>query len=234
MAQVHWFYSANGGQAGPVSEVELKALAASGQLNPTDLIWRDGLADWMPASKLPGVFDVAAVTPAAIPQLAVHQPAAAPMPSAVLPYVGGGETSGLSPGVTPRSVALLGQTRPWVLLMSILMFIGAGLLGLVGLLAIVFSSLGTRTGSPVGIFGYLGVTLGLFYLAVAAFYFVPALYLFRYAANIARLRSSGRADDLENALESQKSFWKFVGIVSAIVLGIYLVIMAFAMLAAFS
>ena len=233
MAQVQWFYSSNGGQAGPVSDLELKALASSGQLKTTDLIWRDGLADWMPASKVPGLFDAAATAPAVIPQPVFQPPAAGPIPSAVLPYVGGGETSGLSAGVTPRTVALLGQTRPWVLLMSILMFIGAGLAGLVGLLAILLSSTGTRTASPLGIFGFLGVGVGLFYVAMAAFYFVPAVYLFRYAANIARLRSGGRADDLENALEAQKSFWKFVGIVTAIVLGIYVVILS-VMLAAFN
>jgi len=71
-------------------------------------------------------------------------------------------------------------------------------------------------------------------VAIALFYIVPALYLFRYAANIARLRNSGRADDLENALQAQKSFWKFVGIVAAIVVGIYAAIMLFALLVSFS
>src|SRR5688572_4318724 len=139
MAQVQWFYSTAAGQAGPVSEIELKVLAASGQLKSTDLIWRDGLADWMPAGKVPGLFGVATVAKpdaAAEPGL---QPDRAPMPSAVLPYIGGGEASGLSAGVTPRTISLLGQTRPWVLLMSIVMFIAAGLIGLVGLLAVLFS-----------------------------------------------------------------------------------------------
>jgi hypothetical protein len=60
---------------------------------------------------------------------------------------------------------------------------------------------------------------------MAAFYIVPGIFLMRYASRIAALVASGRADDLESALAAQKSFWKFVGIVVAVVLGLYLVIL---------
>ncbi len=51
-----WHYSRDGEQHGPISQDELKALAASGQLQPGDLVWKDGMTDWVPASKVKGLF----------------------------------------------------------------------------------------------------------------------------------------------------------------------------------
>src|SRR5262249_298739 len=54
-----WYYAQGGQQFGPVSSRQLKRLAAGGQLRPTDLIWKDGMADWTPALKLKGLFRAA-------------------------------------------------------------------------------------------------------------------------------------------------------------------------------
>lgn len=52
-----WHYSAGGTPPiGPVSAGELRELAAAGKLAPTDLVWKEGLAEWVPASKLKGLF----------------------------------------------------------------------------------------------------------------------------------------------------------------------------------
>jgi hypothetical protein len=51
-----WHYSRSGQQAGPVTGAQLKQLAARGEISPTDLVWKDGLKDWVPASKLRGLF----------------------------------------------------------------------------------------------------------------------------------------------------------------------------------
>jgi hypothetical protein len=52
-----WFYTLKGQQApAPISSAELKQLAASGQLQPTDLVWQDGMPNWMPASMVKGLF----------------------------------------------------------------------------------------------------------------------------------------------------------------------------------
>ena len=39
-----------------MSNSELKALAESGRLKPTDNVWKEGLAEWIPASKVKGLF----------------------------------------------------------------------------------------------------------------------------------------------------------------------------------
>ena len=51
-----WFYSSNGSQIGPVDMAELSRLASGGELKPDDLVWRDGLDNWVPASTVPDVF----------------------------------------------------------------------------------------------------------------------------------------------------------------------------------
>ena len=50
-----WYYARGGKKAGPVTAQFLKEKAQSGQLLPTDLLWKDGLKDWVAASTLPGL-----------------------------------------------------------------------------------------------------------------------------------------------------------------------------------
>lgn len=51
-----WHFSINGKQAGPISSSELKQLASSGRLSRNDLVWKDGLPNWVAAEKLKGLF----------------------------------------------------------------------------------------------------------------------------------------------------------------------------------
>jgi hypothetical protein len=52
-----WHYTLNGQPAAaPVSATQLKQLAASGQLKPTDLVWQDGMLEWAPAGSVKGLF----------------------------------------------------------------------------------------------------------------------------------------------------------------------------------
>jgi hypothetical protein len=46
----------NGQQNGPFSVEELRVMVARGELAPTDLVWKDGMAGWEPASTIPGLF----------------------------------------------------------------------------------------------------------------------------------------------------------------------------------
>lgn len=59
-----WYYSVGGDRQGPVAAAELKKLAETGTLKPTDLVWKDGMADWAPAKSIKGLFAAGAGTPA--------------------------------------------------------------------------------------------------------------------------------------------------------------------------
>jgi hypothetical protein len=45
---MNWFYELDGQQMGPVSEAELMELFRAGRLKGTNLVWREGMADWEP------------------------------------------------------------------------------------------------------------------------------------------------------------------------------------------
>ncbi len=47
-----WYYLTDGEKRGPVTGARLTQLAQSGDLAPTDLVWRDGMQHWLPAGKL--------------------------------------------------------------------------------------------------------------------------------------------------------------------------------------
>jgi hypothetical protein len=73
-----WYFARNGQKSGPFSSEQLKQYAAAGKLDPTDNVWKEGMAAWMPAGQLSGLF---AATPPAPP---IHQ-AVAVLPSAPTP-----------------------------------------------------------------------------------------------------------------------------------------------------
>ena len=51
-----WFYSVGDTRQGPVTEDELKRLADDGTLKPSDLVWKDGMADWVEARTIDILF----------------------------------------------------------------------------------------------------------------------------------------------------------------------------------
>ena len=69
MANDQWFYTKDGQKAGPVAGSILKQLARSGEISIGDLVWREGMSDWAPASKVKGLFPqgVIAVAPPPLP-----------------------------------------------------------------------------------------------------------------------------------------------------------------------
>ncbi len=56
-----WHYTKDGEQHGPVSASELKAFASSGTLVPTDMVRKEGMAEWKQAGKINGLFTTTSV-----------------------------------------------------------------------------------------------------------------------------------------------------------------------------
>jgi hypothetical protein len=128
-------------------------------------------------------------------------------------------TEAAAPAVSEKSLGYLKGTRPWVKLLSVTMFIGVGVMILAGLVMMVgmsFIPVPEGEGLP-GPFGMVsGIVLGGMYIATSLLYLFPAIYLSRYAKAIARLQGSRTVADLEQALGQQKSFWKFVGVMTVV------------------
>ena len=69
---MQWYYSKNGTQLGPVEESELRAKLGSGEIAAADLVWRDGMSDWLAAAKV-AELNVAVSPPTAPPLGGVTQ-----------------------------------------------------------------------------------------------------------------------------------------------------------------
>jgi uncharacterized RDD family membrane protein YckC len=85
-----WYYVNDGEPAGPISDEQLLSKLQAGEVLPTTLVWRTGMAEWQPAS---------AVAPAPVPAPALDPfPAAMPGPSLQAPA----QASGTTPPVLPN------------------------------------------------------------------------------------------------------------------------------------
>jgi len=51
-----WYYGRKGQQLGPITEAQLRQLAASGQLLQTDSVWKKGMAQWVKAGQIKELF----------------------------------------------------------------------------------------------------------------------------------------------------------------------------------
>ena len=223
---LEWYYAQHGQQHGPVSAAQIKEMAASGTLRADDLIWNASMTEWVAASRVKGLSfggagghapagDAAALHPVPVESVDTSTYGVTPeyaTPRQAIPYA---SHTGSDVPVTPRTLDLLRQTRPWVLFIAILMFIWAGIM-CVGALVIIGISLMGRGGAPsaIGIVAFV-------YIGIGALMIIPPVYLTRYSSRISALTHSGRAVDLENALDAQRSYWKFIGIFAIVVIAIY-------------
>ncbi len=57
MPPTEWFYTRGSKRFGPVSAAELKQLADHGELAAEELVWREGMEQWVPARRVKGLFD---------------------------------------------------------------------------------------------------------------------------------------------------------------------------------
>jgi hypothetical protein len=168
--------------------------------------------------------------PASIPQTrAIASPTSAPVKrstasaAALNPYASPTATiQGTPTGTVPLPViAELTGTRPWVRLISILMWIACALflLSIVGNLIIGLVTASAMAGKGGGGIGF-GLLLGmmLFFGITAVLIIYPTLKLSKYASSISRLAETRSFSDLTLALTEQRRFWKFYGIITLIYL----------------
>jgi uncharacterized RDD family membrane protein YckC len=62
-----WYYSFGGQQYGPVPLDAISQFAAAGRLSPNDLVWQQGMPEWVPLSQLAGVLPRSAPAPHQFP-----------------------------------------------------------------------------------------------------------------------------------------------------------------------
>ncbi len=134
--------------------------------------------------------------------------------------------------VAQEIISVLLATRPWVRLMSVMMFIGAGVMLLAALAMLIAggAALGMDDGDRVaGMTGGVAAALSVVYGLLGLLYIYPALKLWRYASGINVLARVQDSTSLHAALDEQRAFWKFIGIMILVILSLYLLIIVVAL-----
>ena len=121
----------------------------------------------------------------------------------------------------PAARSQLERTQPWVRFLAIVAFVYIGLMIMGGLAAGAFLLASGRTEAVAFLFVY--PLLGVLYL-------YPALCLHRYANGIRAFVQTRHEQDLVAALDAQRAFWKFAGVLTALAIGLALVGLLLALL----
>lgn len=125
--------------------------------------------------------------------------------------------------ITEMDINFLNETRKWTMFLSILGFIMSGLVAIFGLFAgSIFSAIpNSAFGNMPSGFGFM---MGVVYLFVGVIYFFPSWYLYKYSLHLKTALQSSDSGELTAAFRNQKSFFKFCGIISLIMVGLYALI----------
>lgn len=127
--------------------------------------------------------------------------------------------------IDPVTKAHLSETARWARFLAILGFIFLVLMIFVVIGMLVYTSSG-NVESPYGgsaMFPGFGAAMAIYYVIIAAVWFVPLLYMLRFS-NAMRTALHGNDQQALNAsFLSLKSCFKFVGIVSIILLVLSLI-----------
>ena len=122
-----------------------------------------------------------------------------------------------SAGISELALEMLRQTRPWVLFMGILCFIGSAFALLAGVGMLIMGAVAAAaTKNPyTALIGFVYIPLGLVYI-------YPGLKLVKYGSAIGRLMETRASEALEDAMTQQKSMWKFSGISAIVMIVLYI------------
>lgn len=120
-----------------------------------------------------------------------------------------------------RSKEFLKETAKWTKFLAILGFVGIGFMVL-GSLVMLFapSSLMSNGDFPFG----GKIFMMLLYLAFAVLYYFPISYLYQFSENTKKAIENNDNNAIRDAFEFLKSHYKFIGILTIILLSFYAII----------
>ncbi len=211
-----WYLQTDDGeQYGPVDREELEAWAAEGRIDGTCQLLCDGWDQWRWADEVfPDLDEEGATADGPITVRGdsgkVIAPAVATRSDTKLKARAARDVA--STAGVERTLA---ETRPWVLLMAIAGFAGAGLGGVGSLIGLLLSAVALAI--P-------GVLLSLVLLATYGLAGWAAFHLLVYAQRIQAYVAHGGTAELERAMAAQRSFWRLAGILTLVATGMWLLI----------
>jgi len=140
-------------------------------------------------------------------------------------------------GIDQASKAHLWEAAKWAKFLAIVGFIMCGLAAIGGIyFGSVFSSLspyesdyGSRS-----LFAGMGIFVGIFYVGLALVAFFAYLFLLRFANHMKNALSTDDQVTLNTSFQNLKIMFRYVGIVTIIVISLYILMILFMLLSAMS
>jgi hypothetical protein len=120
--------------------------------------------------------------------------------------------------ITSAAKGFLTETSKWCKFLSILGFVGLGLLLLSSFfIYTIYSNMSQASAMPFN----LGIVMTIVYVLIIAIYIFPIYYLYQFSVQLKKALISKDDETLASAFEMLKSHYKFTGVFSIIMLSIY-------------
>lgn len=130
-----------------------------------------------------------------------------------------------------ETIQNLNETRKWTNFLSIMGFI---FIGLMILIAFAVSSMMTTMADGESALPFSGTVLGFVYLIIAFIYFFPILYLYRFSKYTKKALETKNSNDLNEAFKNLKSHYRFMGIITIVMIALYALIFLIGIAVGFS
>lgn len=121
------------------------------------------------------------------------------------------------------AVDSLRESAKWTMFLSIVGFIFIALMLIGGaILTVSLAALPDDSEfAAANPFGAVKNFIGIIYLVMAAIYFFPVLYLYKYSKSVKEALNFNNSEVLGEAFQNLKSHYKFIGILTIVLLCLY-------------
>ena len=137
--------------------------------------------------------------------------------------------------IDPLTKSHLNETAKWARFLAI---VGMVLLGLMIIFGIFFSTMMAASSNPFeepveggsGLMSGFGVGIAILYIILAVIWFFPLLFLLRFANGIRASLHGNDQNALNVSFQNLKSCFRYVGIITIIILAMYALVFVIALL----
>lgn len=130
--------------------------------------------------------------------------------------------------ITPEIKGFLRETAKWGKFLAIVGFVMMGLLVLMGIgMGFFMGSMMADLPEAEGLGGAMGGAVGFLYVLIALIYIFPLLYLYKFSSKLKVALAQDDQQYLFDSFQNLKSLFKFMGIFTAIFVGIYGLLLVF-------
>jgi len=120
-----------------------------------------------------------------------------------------------------ETMKVINETRKWTLFLSIIGFIGVGLIVLIGLL---FGSITPFLSGHSLSQGFPTFLIAFIYIVIAVVYFFPVYFLYKFSVFAKKAFQSFESGNLHLALTNLRTHYQIIGILTIVFIGLYVLI----------